>query len=725
MSNFKETFIVKKEEINLTEIVKIIYRRKYLLIISVIFAIALAYAYNSLVKPVYEASVLLKKENDQNNTKFKELTDIVFAQSGDEIATEMEIVKTQNVLKKVIEELSLNLFIEKIEIPGNETLEIEKGLLEFQNDYIGDSYINHDLPRFLEVRVTNAHQTDNYYIKKFHANAFGLYNTLTDELLQSKQEDSVLVFSISSAQITLKWPSAVENSRVYFCIENILETISDLENNISIDQLIKTNIFKINVRSSSPRTAQLLANTVTDKFREIRSEQQKRNIRYSFEFADKQLHEMSDKLKKAEDELSKFKSEKQIVAIDEKSKDLVLFLSNLESEEIKADLELRDYRAKFEGLKDELAKTEYFDQTFLTPQRTEEGNSPFSTLLSQLSDIELKRLDLLKKRTENHPEVSILNEQIKQIKARLSNFNQNTLTSYSILINAIEDKKAKLNSLINQYEKKIELLPAKETRLAELLRQKNVYEKIFNLLLDEREAMRMAELSKLQDIVVVDQAREPLKPVLPRKLVNMVAGMLFGIVLGLVAVFVTEIRNKKILNLDEVERDFHFPILGIIPNYSKDVVNKIAKAKNYNGRIATLMNETEGITEAFRVLKTKVATILKPENKVIMITSCEENTGKTSVSSNLAVTFALSRKKVLLVDCDLRRANLTKAFDIPKDTPGLIQFLTQKGGFPNIYNAARFKDRNQQLSFLDILPAGGVSDFSASLLSSDRMNRIF
>ncbi len=89
---------------------------------------------------------------------------------------------------------------------------------------------------------------------------------------------------------------------------------------------------------------------------------------------------------------------------------------------------------------------------------------------------------------------------------------------------------------------------------------------------------------------------------------------------------------------------------------------------------------------------------------------------KPALVANLAITMAKERKKILIIDCDLRKAELSKMFDIPLDSPGLIDFLT-KGGSPAIYTRV--------LKKIDIIPAGGVREDSSSLLSSDRMKSLF
>jgi capsular exopolysaccharide synthesis family protein len=492
--------------------------------------------------------------------------------------------------------------------------------------------------------------------------------------------------------------------------------MESLKKKINVERKGKANVFGISVRSVSPYSASVIANTVIDKFRESRIDQQKQTIRYSFKFVDNQLEEMQGKLRQAEDNLSQFKSSGQITTIDQSSQEFVKFLSDLEAEKVNTDLQLSDYRNKVAEIKNEMSQTGYVDQSFLSPQNRSDNNSPFSALLKQLSDLELQRLELLQKRTENHPDVVALDQQIRLAKEKLSSYNQNTLTAYQIIIASLEKKLLKISNLMSKYEVKLEMLPAKENRLARLLRQKNVYEKISTLLLDKREEMRMAELSKLQDITVVDPAHEPLTPVLPRKFFNLVVALILGVFIGIIGIFLLELKDSKLINLDELEEEFNLPIFSIIPAYSNQIKDKINKSVDSKDKFVTLIDEQEGFRETYRLLKTKILFQMEGREKIFMITSCEENTGKTSIVGNLAVSIAQENKKVLVIDCDLRKAALSKMFDIPKNAPGLIEFI-ERDVAPTIYTKV--------LKNIDILPAGGTREDSSHLLNSERMRLLF
>ena len=262
----------------------------------------------------------------------------------------------------------------------------------------------------------------------------------------------------------------------------------------------------------------------------------------------------------------------------------------------------------------------------------------------------------------------------------------------------------------------METLPAQENRLVNLMRQKNVYEKIYTLLLDKREEMRMAELSKLQDIVIVDPAHTPLDPISPKKLLNLILALIAGAFIGVMSIFILEFKNTKLINLDELEEDFKIPILAIVPAYTTEIKSKIDNAQDGKSRLVTLMENADGFTESFRLLKTKILFQMEGKEKIFLVTSCEENTGKTSVVSNLAVSIAQENKRVLVIDCDLRKAELSSKFDISEKSPGLIEYLMNDVP-PKIYNKI--------LKRIDILPAGGTTEDSGNILNSEKMKLLF
>ncbi|UCH65126.1 MAG: polysaccharide biosynthesis tyrosine autokinase [Ignavibacterium sp.] len=727
-----------KKEKSLIEILQIVFRRRYVLIFTVIVFVMLAVTYNYLATPVYQAVGLLKKEvapKDKNRGDFSGIIDL---QTLDELETEMELVKTWNVLGNVIDELKLNIIINSMIASDGETIEIGSAITYFSDpSFIRNYEFQFDLPEFKKVELKKRKKSGYFYIKKTGSHKFEIYDATTNTLLQvsdnkvEEELDQIAAvddpyadmdllkgvgnFDLPIANLEIYWDAPI-GSIVHFDIKNFYKAVDGLKKKIKVEKRGKTNVFKVAVKSSSAFVAALIANTVIDKFRASRINQQKETIRYSFKFVDEQLNEMKQKLKDAEENLSRFKASGHITTIDQSSRDLVKFMTNLETEKVNTDLLLEDYKNKVAEMKDEMAITGYIDQSHLAPQGNMDRSSPFSALLKQLTDLELQRLELLQKRTENHPDVTAVDDAIFLAKQKLSTYNENTLTAYQIIIASLEKKLLKINNLMSKYEVKLEMLPAKENRLAQLMRRKNVYEKISTLLLDKREEMRIAELSKLQDIAVVDEAHEPLIPISPRKMFNLMVAVVLGGFFGLVGIFLLELRDSKLVNLDELENEFNLPIFAIIPTYSREIKEDINNTENGKQKFVTLMDEGEGFRETYRLLKTKLLFQMNGSEKIFMVTSCEENTGKTSVVANLAISIAQENKRVLIVDCDLRKAELSKMFGIPKKSPGLIEFI-EKEVSPTIYT--------KLLKNIDILPAGGRREDSSHLLNSERMKMLF
>lgn len=733
-----------KKEKSLLEILNIVYQGRIKIISSIVLFLILAYLYNLLSTPVYESTALLKKEAaDNSGGERDELTEIVKLQTSDLLETEMELVKTNEVLGRVINELNLYIELKEIIDPNGNSHRLNNVFTDFSdsgNNYAREVSLN--LPVFKNFQLINENIDLELYIKKIDENHFELWNAKENNLITNfsaapaSELDTLKEFYVANvldsiqtleenknwvsaftdfARFEFSWNDAPVGSEIVFSIRNYRKFIMDFSKGINVSRVGHTDVFALSVQSSSPIASKIIADHIIHNFREVRMEQQKQTVRYSFHFVDEQLTEVQKKLIDAESNLSNFKGSGKIMSIDQNTQEVLNYLSTLEAERLQTDLLLSNYKDKAEEMRKELELSGYFDQSFLEPSGEFQGNSPFSSLMTLLSNLEMQRLELLQKRTENHPDVISLDEQIRSAKQRLSSYNQNTLTAYKIIVSTLENKLRKIDNLMAGYDVKMQQLPAQETQMARLVREKDVYEKIFKLLLDKREEMRVAELSQLQDIIIVDQPFIPIKPVSPKRLFNMLIGLFLGGFIGIVSVFVVQLTKSRFIDLDYLEAELRNPLLALIPNFDKSILSRMKKSVEDKDKFVTLQSDKSGIRESYRLLNTKVSQ-LDLRDKTIMVTSCEENTGKTTIVANLAVTMAMNEKNILLIDCDLRKGELSKMFNVFHNSPGLIDYL-EKGGSPPIYTRV--------LKKINIIPTGGLRENSSILLSSDRMKSLF
>lgn len=735
-ANRTRTEVPKKEK-TLLEIFQLILKNKYILFATVFIMLTLALAYAFLAEPKFEATAVLKKETNPEDNRFRapDISQLLTLQSTDVIETDMQLVTTYSVMSKVVDELDLFASIESIKWGDGKSYKVEKSYLDMLDPVFRSKNAGKFLvPEKFEIvlKDTSLNTYIEYFIKKVSDSEYTLLDgadrrvlvssvnlidsALTDSLIILDQNLNSKTLSYDGFLINISWKDAPLNSELKLLFNDFNKTVNGVAASTKVGREGKTDIFNITYSASSATSAALIANTIVDKYREARLNQKKELIRYSFDFVDKQLKEVQGDLQNSEDQLSNFKASGQIMTIDASSQELVRFLSSLEAEKNTTDMQLTDYRNRVTELEKELKKSGYFDQTGLGPQSDRgEGNTPFSQLMTQLSSLELQRLELLQKRTENHPDVLALDEQISLTKSKLTGFNQNTITAYKIMINTLEKKLLKITALMSKYEVQMRSLPAQENKLAQLMRQRGTYERIFQILLDQREAMRVAELSSTQDISIVDEAKIPINPSWPKKPLIVLVGLILGSFLGILLIFSLELYRTRFVNLDELETEFQTPILSIIPRYSKEVEKELKNTRS-EYKIASLVSKEEGLVETYRLFRTKLFQKLDPDKKIIMVTSCEENSGKTSVVANLAISISQEGKRVLVVDCDLRKADLTKTFGLSTKDTGLIDFLTKEVN-PKIYSRAS--------KLIDVLPAGGLTDESGTILASPRMKSLF
>ena len=737
--------------LTLKDILDILNRQRLPIILCTLLFTILAGIYAFLAAPVYRTTTVLKKEVNipKNNQYLDEFSRIVSMQTvNDEIETEAELIRSRVVLEKVIQDLDLYFILGRIEVPDVVAYSFDLPLEAYR--YELEKYPDSGAPR-VEIQEFTAPPgfrelaPVSYVIRVNEYRGLELYVEETEELLETRAIDSGALFTLPMFKFSVNWPNPVPGSALYFTVANHEDTYQSLRQSIEVSTPINTTLLSISVKAPSSYMTYRLANSIANTFRETRFEHKRETIRYSAGFVDDQLNEISEKLTTAEEALSAFRGQNQLTNIDESTRSTLEFMSQLESERITTDLQLTEYNTRLVNLKTQLSEKGYFDQTYLTPRQESSNNTtPFTTLLQQLSNAELERLELLQRRTDSHPDVIAVNDRIEEIKESLTEYNRNTIDSYEIIIRSLEQKRSDLQSLINQYSRKARSMAENEGELMKLTRERDMYQKVYVLLSNKREEMRIAELSNIQDIILIEAAVMPLEPILPKKKIYVLIGMILGLMGGVTVGLFREFSSKMVTRLSDVETDLMLPILAIMPTYPSQIKDRIRKQYSIQQHLELLTDTRHGFKESYRILRTKLSFILStkrnPGKNNILFTSCEENTGKTTIVTNFSLLLALAGKRILIIDCDLKNPSVGRFFNIPFNAPGLIDFLSfDYVTSPDIYTPLddpAFRDNslfnptlrmeheelslNNQKYELDVIPAGGSIEHSSELLASDK-----
>lgn len=252
--------------------------------------------------------------------------------------------------------------------------------------------------------------------------------------------------------------------------------------------------------------------------------------------------------------------------------------------------------------------------------------------------------------------------------------------------------------------------PSKEKELLTITRQQKVKEELYIYLLTKLEENALTGATAESNARVIDWAHGSNVPVSPRKMLIYIIAMVVGFVAPLLIIYLREKFDTKVRTRKDVEEFITAPILGEIPRHTGKVEMGIAVKED--GR--------DAVSEAFRMLRTNMNFMsLDRAMQVVLLTSSVPHSGKTFLSINLAMTYAMAGKRVLVMDLDLRRRTLTKLLGHRNDRRGITSLLT--GSIGSVAEAVSKSDINPNI---DVMYAGPQPPNPAEMLMSQRMDGI-
>lgn len=209
---------------------------------------------------------------------------------------------------------------------------------------------------------------------------------------------------------------------------------------------------------------------------------------------------------------------------------------------------------------------------------------------------------------------------------------------------------------------------------------------------------------KVENIQIIDKAPLSRNPVSPRKMLNIAIGTVLGFMIGVFATFVLEYLDNTYKTPEDIEKGLHLPVLGAIPEITSRGRETIVRT-----------NPKSPISEAFRTMRTNIQfTNIDKEMRLLAVTSSAPSEGKSTITSNLAISLSQEDKKVLLVDCDLRKPKMHKIFSV-LNTQGLTSILM---GANTIEDTVL---RSPHIDGLSIITSGPVPPNPSELLNSKKM----
>ena len=328
-----------------------------------------------------------------------------------------------------------------------------------------------------------------------------------------------------------------------------------------------------------------------------------------------------------------------------------------------------------------------------------------TSLINEYNKIALQRNQLLHSASENSPTVTPLTAQLDDLNSSIKRAMTQARAGLRIQRNSIAAQAGK-------YEGQINNTPEQERMLTQIGRQQEVKSGLYLMLLQKREENSIslaatADKGKLIDTPVFTGK------VTPKNYMIMLIALILGLAIPAGILFLLEFFRYKIEGHNDVAKLTNLPIIADVA-----IASERAKTK---ADIVVHENKNNLMEEIFRSLRTNLQFLLKQHDKVIMFTSTTSGEGKTFIASNVAISFALLGKKVVLVGLDIRKPRLAELFEIDDHHHGITNLLVK--------DEVNWSDVKEQIipsginDNLDILMAGPVPPNPGELVTRESLEQ--
>ena len=330
-----------------------------------------------------------------------------------------------------------------------------------------------------------------------------------------------------------------------------------------------------------------------------------------------------------------------------------------------------------------------------------------SQLIAQYNTIVGQRNRLLRTAAENSPAVEPLTQQLDEL------YNNIKMTLDQARHNA-EFRRNMLMQQHGQYVSAANQSPEHERMLSQIGRQQEVKSGLYLMLLQKREENSISLSSTADKGKLIDTPKMGAQ-VSPNPNKEYLIALATGLAIPSLAFFLIYFFRYRIEGHEDVVKLTDLPILADVA-----VANDSAKAK---ADIVVHENQNNQMEEVFRAMRTNLQFMMKENDKVIMFTSTTSGEGKTFNAANLAVSFALLHKKVILVGLDIRKPRLAEQFDIDDEVHGITPILTHD--HPTVEDVRAQILPSGVHDDLDLLLAGPIPPNPTEIVSRQSLDEIF
>lgn len=657
-------------------------------LLSLVVVLCFAVFYTLRQVPTYNVKALILMVDKWSKSESDVLTSSLGITSGvDNIFNEIEVMRSRTIVKKVVDDLDLYVSYNR------------KGKLRNTPLYNNTPFV------VVPDSATDIDQLQTTVRLAIMPPAEdGTYNIKAEYVFES--EKKVLDFKTATFPFAVYLPAVGTfdivpvtgyepiDRDLLVTIRNPKEVARTIAADLRIAQFDK-NTLLLTIEYNTPvvKMGSDIINRVVYYYNEDGIAEKNRSANNTEIFINNRLVAIQKELSNVEEEVEQYRTQRGLTDI---SSEAQMYLqqtgeSDKERSELDVQISLVEYVEQFLGNADNL---------YAPIPALGITDAGLRSVIGDYNKAIAEREKLLNTSSESNPIVQEYTQNIRALRA-------NVLQGVASTRKGIELKKKDIQRQDREIEQKIRNVPQYERELADIMRQQRIKENLFVFLLEKREENALTQTLAVGDARMID---EPASTgiVAPQKNKIFFGAFIIALFIPAVIIFLKRMLFPAFHDKVELEKLTRIPVLAELPhNDSEDF-------------FAVKLQSNDAMAELFRLLRNNLQFLFTtPEKKVVMVTSSVSREGKTFISSNLAVSFALTGKKVLLIGLDIREPRLARHFS-----------LSCKAGIVN-YLSGQEKDIDKlivpsgQIDNLDILPAGPIPPNPNELLLNPELDKLF
>jgi tyrosine-protein kinase Etk/Wzc len=592
-----------------------------LFFISILLSLIIGYIYLRYSTPIYKihAKVLIKDEK-KGNSEGQIFQDLGINTGGANVDNEIEIFKSRYMMQKVVKDMQLNVHywvsgaINKTELYENAPFKM--------------------IPLFADSSIHGSYK----YNVSYHGQTVEIKDH--DKIRQIQLGDTAELSSGKVVFVRNTEAKYTVNAGEYeIAVEPIDATADSYLGGLEVAPVNKqVSIIGISVNDHIPIRGEKVLNKLIDVYLHANIDDRNKVSDSTIAFINDRLVLVVDELGNIEKQIEGFKKTNELIDLKDQSK-LLLDNSGAYSRELmQQEVQLK--------VAESLEKYIQADNHHIVPSTLLLQDMSLTRIIEKYNGIQTQRQSLLLSQTSANPYIENLDLQLENLRADMKSSLSSIKSSLQVTINELRKKTGSLDESLKG-------VPQKERQFLEYSRQQNIKQELYLFLLKKREETAISKSATIANARIIEPARKDGAPFMPSRSKVLLTAFAIGIIIPGARILLKELFNLKIDSRNTITEATQMPIIGEIGhNETQDI-------------IVVQKNSKSIMSEQFRALRTNLQFLFTAKNeKTILITSSMSGEGKSFIAINLANTVALSHKKVVLLELDLRKPKISEHLNI-------------------------------------------------------------